>query len=123
MASEEDLGESDTIRDMGTNLDTVQDFGAKLGSEVGEGGAVISEKVDTMDASGGEPPAPLEEVFQADPGKDDSDRPLSLLLPAGPGYGRRPAGTPVPLVVICEDPAYCPPPPAYRSVLADLQGL
>jgi len=135
VASEEDLSESDTIKDMSNNLEDVQSFGAKLNSESSNVDEVISEQIDAMDASGGDPPAQFEEIFEAktvpyqeeapklveiykDPNEASYGRPSygqqSYGQPAYGGY-HRPEGTPVPLVIICEDPNYCPPPAPYGN--------
>jgi hypothetical protein len=133
VASEEDLSESDTIKDMSNNLQDVQSFGAKLNSEASNVEEVISDQIDAMDASGGDPPAQFEEIFEAkavpyqedklveiykDPKEAAYGRPSygqpSYGKPAYGGY-HRPEGTPVPLVIICEDPNYCPPPAPYGN--------
>ena len=98
VASEDDLAQSETIRDMTDSLQDIQTFGAKVnpGLEM-----AISDHIDTLDASGGEPSSPLlKEVFSSSKTQ---------------GRLGGPEGTPQPLLIICEDPAYCPPPvPSYH---------
>ena len=99
VASEEDLAQSETIRDLADSLEDVQTFGAKVNPDLE---MAIADHIDTLDASGGEPDSPLlKEVFSS-----------------SKTHGRlgRPEGTPQPLLIICEDPAYCPPPvPSYQQ--------
>ena len=109
VASEKDLAESDTIRDMTDSLQDLQSFGVKLNSNMED---AISDHIDTLDASGGEPPALLQKVFSS------SKTQGRLRLPAKPPKGDYdgPKGTPQPLLIICEDPNYCPPPaPTYNN--------
>ena len=98
VASEDDLAQSETIRDMTDSLQDIQTFGAKVNPELE---MAISDHIDTLDASGGEPASPLlKEVFSSTKTQ---------------GRLGGPEGTPQPLLIICEDPAYCPPPvPAYH---------
>lgn len=135
VASEDDLSESDTIKDMSNNLEEVQSFGEKLNSEPSNVDEVISDQIDAMDASGGDPPAQFEEIFEAKsvPYQEEAPKLVELYKnpeeatyrrpsygqpsygqPAYGGY-QRPEGTPVPLVIICEDPNYCPPPSPYGN--------
>ena len=98
VASEDDLSQSETIRDMTDSLQDIQTFGAKVNPELE---MAISDHIDTLDASGGEPDSPLlKEVFSSSKTQ---------------GRLGGPEGTPQPLLIICEDPAYCPPPvPSYQ---------
>ena len=50
---------------MSDNLSDVESFGAKLGAETAHLEEEIAEQIAAMDASGGEPPEKLEEVFSA----------------------------------------------------------
>ena len=105
VANENDLTESETIRDMSDSLHDIQSFGVKLSSELED---EITDHVDSLDASGGEPPLSLQEVFSS------SKTQGRLRLPASPDY-EGPQGTPQPLLIICEDPNHCPPPvPSYH---------
>jgi len=135
VASEEDLTESDTIKDMSNNLEDVQSFGAKLNSEPSNVEEVIADQIDAMDASGGDPPTQFEEIFEAKTIPYQEEKPKLVEIykdPKEAAYGRpsygrpsygkpayggyhRPEGTPVPLVIICEDPNYCPPPAPYGN--------
>ena len=115
---------SSLCSDMTDNLSDVEAFGAKLNADNGNLEDAISEQIDAMDASGGEPPESLESVFgvSPEPGpvyktrvKSSYRRPTYEAPPVteAPAY-ERPEGTPQPLIIICEDPSYCPPPtPAY----------
>ena len=98
VASEDDLAQSETIRDMTDSLQDIQTFGAKVNPDLE---MAISDHIDTLDASGGEPSSPLlKEVFSSTKTQ---------------GRLGGPEGTPQPLLIICEDPAYCPPPvPSYH---------
>ena len=99
VASEKDLAESETIRDMTDSLQDLQSFGVKLNSDMED---AISDHIDTLDASGGDPPALLQKVFSS------SKTQGRLRIPGA-------QGTPQPLLIICEDPAHCPPPaPSYQ---------
>jgi len=132
VATEEDLTASDTIEDMSNNLEDVQSFGAKLNTSPSEADEVIAEQIDAMDASGCDPPEQLEEIFEAKtiPFREEKPKLVEVYkdpkdaLPSyspspynKPLYGgyKRPEGTPVPLVIICEDPNYCPPPSPYPN--------
>ena len=50
---------------MSNNLEDVQSFGAKLNSAPTNVEEVISDQIDAMDASGGDPPVQFEEIFEA----------------------------------------------------------
>merc|ERR1719232_2575549 len=97
---------------MTDNLSDVEAFGAKLNADNGNLEDAISEQIDAMDASGGEPPESLESVF----GVSKSEPVHKTRVQSSyrrPAY-ERPEGTPQPLIIICEDPNYCPPPqPSY----------
>ena len=108
---------------MAENLDNVESFGAKLNSGNSDIVDEISEQIDAMDASGGEPPEGLEDVFslpQSEPvfktriKSSYRPRPAYTDTTPAPVKYERPEGTPQPLLIICEDPNYCPPPvPTY----------
>ena len=99
---------------MTDNLSDVEAFGAKLNADHANLEDAISEQIDAMDASGGEPPESLESVFsvpKTEPGykkriKSTYRRPSY----EAPPVTEAPEGTPQPLIIICEDPSYCPPP-------------
>ena len=112
---------------MSDNLSEVESFGAKLSSDNANIEEAISEQIDALDASGGDPPEKLEDVFSVPPRKNpykfrikssnrrpSYDPPATEAPPVTPSYYERPEGTPQPLIIICEDPNYCPPPtPSY----------
>ena len=109
---------------MSDNLSDVESFGAKLGAETAHLEEEIAEQIAAMDASGGEPPEKLEEVFSAAKQEGGVEEEGAAKTRIKSSYRRpsyepeqpypRPEGTPQPLIIICEDPAYCPPPaPAY----------
>lgn len=146
VATKDDLTESDTIKgktqsikhlldiafllklpissDMNENLKEVESFGAKLNSDNSHIEDAISEHIDALDASGGDPPAGLENVFNTEDKEEFREPPKfkkrlksSYRRPKtteAPSYSE-PEATPQPLIIICEDPNYCPPPtPSYR---------
>ena len=114
---------------MNENLKDLESFGAKLNSDnSADIEEEISEQINAMDASGGEPPAGLEDVFSVVDNSEDLKEPPSFKTRIKSSY-RRPVttespdiyrprpdlGPPQPLIIICEDPSYCPPPtPSYR---------
>jgi len=94
-------------------------FGEKLNAEarveVDEAEEAIADLVDAMEAFGGEPPELLEEVFEPEVVAYQESAPVRGRYN---GYRRRPEPQPEPepepFVIICKDPAYCPP-PTYPS--------
>ena len=127
---------------MTDTLSDVESFGAKLNGNSGIIIEEISDLVDAMDASGGDPPESLEDVFTVTekpnpfkyrikssnrrPSYDQPPAPSQEEEPTPPKY-KRPEGTPQPLIIICEDPNYCPPPapnygyPPYRNSVNQIQ--